>query len=55
MIDNFMANVIITKNNYRLWGVLFVAAGTIILQKYVPKFVKWYDRKVDKLIEKDYN
>lgn len=54
MIDNFMANVIITKNYYRMWGVLFVA-GTIILQKYVPKFVKWYDRKVDKLIEKDQN
>lgn len=54
MIENFMANVIITKNYYRLGGVLFVA-GTIILQKYVPKCVKWNDRKVDKLIEKDHN
>lgn len=46
-----VGNIIITKSYNRLWNVVFVVA-VIFSQKIVPKIVKWYDNKVDKLSER---
>jgi hypothetical protein len=46
-----ISNIIITENYGRLWNVLFVFI-IIILLKVVPKFMKWYDGKIDKFSEK---
>lgn len=43
-----LGNVLMTENYSRLWNLVFVAI-VIILQNAIPKFVKWYDNKVDKL------
>ena len=46
-----VGNVIITKDYDRLWNVFFVFAISI-LQKLIPKFEKWYDNKVDDIIDR---
>jgi hypothetical protein len=45
------SNVIITQNYKRLWNILFVFV-VIILQRLLPKFVKWYDGKIDAFCNK---
>jgi len=46
-----VSNVIINQNYGRLSNVLFFLIA-IILQKVMPKFMKWYDSKIDKLGDK---
>jgi hypothetical protein len=46
-----LGNVLLTENYMRLSYIL-VAVSAAILQKLLPKFIKWYDRKIDKLSEK---
>jgi hypothetical protein len=46
-----LGNVFLTENYMRLLYIL-VAVSAVVLQKLLPKFIKWYDKKIDKLSEK---
>ena len=46
-----LSNVMITENYSRLWNIVIIFV-VIILQKVMPKFVKWYDGKIDRFGEK---
>jgi len=51
LLISLFGNVLITKNYESLWNVAFVIV-IAVLQKVLPKLVKWYDDKVDKLSER---
>lgn len=46
-----ISNSLITEDYNQLWNFLF-AFIVVILQKIIPKFIKWYDDKVDRFCEK---
>ena len=48
----FFGNVYFNEKYIRLSYVLVAILGAI-LQKKIPKFIKWYDDKVDKMMEKN--
>jgi uncharacterized membrane protein SirB2 len=46
-----VCNVVITENYHRLWNMIFALVVIIVLNVF-PKFLKWYDNKIDKLVKK---
>ena len=45
------SNVILTKNYERLWRILYLVIF-YLFQYLLPKFIKWYDSKVDRFTDK---
>lgn len=46
-----ISHVIVTKKYDGLWNIVFIMLVLFLLQ-ILPKFVHWYDKKVDELSEK---
>lgn len=46
-----VSHVLLTEKYHCLWNMVF-ALGVLVLEKVIPKFVKWYDSKIDTLVAK---